>query len=260
MNSWARDPAIIEAAFRRIVEATPDDYAIVMSLQRTGSKFLTWTLRGAWGARSGLHPKGAGAPDPNFVPHCHGISDRRLLDTLPEPQGQSLADLSRSIDKARNALIVRQRLSAADHVTVFTILRDPFQRFVSHFALRKAKLKEAPDDVLREAMTEMRRDHNRDATAWESENLGAFFDAPPLTAVDDWACYRSNKATLIALRLEHLNVILDDYLYRLIGLDEIKARRDSLGMGEARPPSNSLAHYGLTEFRRRVERLAACSA
>lgn len=230
---WTRSEEVIAAAFGRIAKASPGDFVLVLSQQRTGSKFLLSLLQSVWGIRSANIPT-------DEVAHAHGISDRRLSQV----QGE----------KAEKIHALRARLRASPSVTVFTIYRSFAERFVSHFALQKHRLASETDEALSKMIVVMRRQEREEEARWIADNLGAFFGAPPVSSLTDFLCFSGESAQCVLIRMERLNTVLERHLYPLVRPEEIAARRIGLGV-PAKVRANSTEERGLTAFKERVEKL-----
>lgn len=231
---WARNEQVIAGTFERIVHATPEDYVLVLSQPRTGSKFLTATLRGSWGARSGYLPKANGH---GHVAHAHGLSEKRLSSVGPK--------------KAARGHYIRERIGVAGTVTVFTIYRSFQERFVSHVALQKFPFAEAPEERLVKIVKNALAQEREAETNWIAENLGAFFGAPPVSSLTDFLCFVNANTTCIMLRIEHMNELLQRYLYPMVSADEAAARRAAWG-GPPEITANSSEERGVAEFKARI--------
>jgi hypothetical protein len=245
-----RSEAQVARIVKRALHAKAQDYGLVLSPQRTGSKYLVWTLRALWGARSNLDPENSGPLSYRFVGHSHGLTDSRALAAMPGRDLPHEAVLD-GLDKVHALLLIRQRLATVRWSAVFTIVRDPEEQALSRFCLQKRALMNASDDELRQELPRLQA-YKAEARDWYRENIEQQFAAPALPKLRDWSVYSDGPRNIVAIRLEALDAFLEAHVFPHMSRAEIAARAERHRLWREGVARNSVDELGLRAFHDRV--------
>ncbi len=241
-GSWGPDERPVQAAFSDIINAAPDTAVFVWSLPRTGSKFVHGSLFAAWGNDM---------PPPIY--HTHGVTPGRRAEAMRRATSE----------RGRKKLCAfrrTQRILRADtRKIIFTILRDPADRYVSDFTLRMAsKASSFNANELRFLFEKHRAELKATDNRWFAET-SEVLSVPPFDSLsfDDWTVFERDGLTHILLKLPSINRVFERFLYPSISAARLTERAKELSLYYGPLNTNSSAELGIAGLADKIRAISA---
>lgn len=261
------DPsAAFASAFKLVTEAKGGTQVLVMSLPRTGSKYLQGVLAAAYGIASGRPPVVLTGPVASLIGkgyminpgHTHGVDDARLEEMLLHgvTDGKSAEDVWR---KAHILVRLRAGLRRARRRVVFTITRPSRDRIVSAFVLQKAGRVDFDDRVsLAEIWRRFEKREMAEEQAWWDDNIRGELGVPAAVVeraragIEPYVVHADPRLVHVFVSLKRLDAMLEERLFPIVPADRLRARTAELRLRFGLGSTNSSESRGLAEAKAKL--------
>lgn len=256
--AWDADRTIVELTVADVLSGRADTVILVNSLPRTASKYLQGILAASWRAalQRGHTPDKTDSRHANrYIWHAHGISEARTNELIRASEGPG----TESGDKVDRHLAMRDIVLSAPRRIVITVIRNPYDRYVSEYVLRNRHRhfwEKVDADICRSFLKFADDRVNYDLT-WKRENIFDTFRVPEFfeDSIPEWLTYQTGNLIYLIIRAERLDGFLREFLFSLMPEDVLAERSHAMGFTYGITNRNSSVDRSLAGMKERVRAL-----